>query len=146
MDMKAFQILLADDSEDDCFLFEEALSEIPIPSKLKVVHDGEELMNLIAKKTTTLPDVLFLDLNMPRKNGYECLEEIKQSAKLKKLPVVVISTSNDDRDVNMLYKNGDSHYIRKPNEFGTLVKRIREALNFVIDANGKKSAKRNFKL
>ena len=77
MKLKQMFILLADDDTDDCIFFKEALDELLLPTKLMTVHDGEQLMHLLANESTELPDVLFLDLNMPRKNGFECLEEIK---------------------------------------------------------------------
>ncbi len=100
------QLLLADDDDDDCFLFEEALSEIPVTTQLTTVHNGEQLMQLLTKTTDTLPHLLFLDLNMPRKNGFQCLNEIKQNEKLKNLPVIIFSTSCQDDVAEQLYKEG----------------------------------------
>lgn len=85
-------ILLADDDTDDCTFFKEALKEFPLPTHLIAVHDGEQLMKLLTNQTNELPHVLFLNLNMPRKNGFECLREIKFNKKLKQLPVIVFST------------------------------------------------------
>ena len=110
-------ILLADDDSDDCLFFNKALKELTIPNILKIVHDGEQLMHLLINETPELPHILFLDLNMPRKNGFECLTEIKLSEKLKQLPVIVFSTSFEQEMVNLLYKNGAQYFIRKPSEF-----------------------------
>src|ERR1041384_4215132 len=88
MDKEKIQILLSDDDKDDCFLFREALSELPHQTHLEIVNDGEQLMNYLHEHADRLPDVLFLDLNMPRKNGFECLSEIKHNDKLSSLPVV----------------------------------------------------------
>src|SRR5436190_20290480 len=93
MDNEKIGILLADDDKDDCFLFREALSELPVPTNLVTVHDGEQLMSYLTEHAKDLPDVLFLDLNMPRKNGFECLTEIKHTDTLKDLPVIMFSTS-----------------------------------------------------
>jgi CheY-like chemotaxis protein len=71
--MKSINILLADDDTDDCFFFEKALREISITTQLTSVSDGERLMDHLSKNLGKLPDVLFLDLNMPRKSGFECL-------------------------------------------------------------------------
>lgn len=79
-------LLLADDDVDDCLFFKEALEELPINSNFSVVNNGEQLMKFLTDSQTTLPDILFLDLNMPRKNGMECLIEIRQNQKLKTLP------------------------------------------------------------
>ncbi len=113
---------LADDDADDCMFFKEALDELPLDSSLVTVNNGEELMRALATKSTTLPDVLFLDLNMPRKTGFECLSEIKRNEGLKSIPVIIYSTSLDLAVVNLLYEKGAHHYIRKPGEFSDLKK------------------------
>ena len=75
-----------------------------------------------------LPDILFLDLNMPRKNGIQCLSEIKGSERLRHLPVVIISTSFEQKIIDLLYKSGAMFYLRKPNEFSRLKKLIDDAI------------------
>ena len=97
--------------------------------------DGEQLMQLINTTATKLPDVVFLDLNMPRKNGLECVREIKLNAQLKHVPVVVISTSFDDKVIQELFIIGAHHYIRKPAEFPLLKKVIHRALRSVAEEN-----------
>jgi len=82
-------LLLADDDWDDCALFREALEELPIAAKLNIVHDGVQLMQLLHQNERILPDVLYLDLNMPRKNGFACLAEIKHNKRLSQLPVII---------------------------------------------------------
>lgn len=94
-------MLLADDDEDDCLFFKDAIEELPVNASLQTVNDGEQLMRMLNTKSMSLPDILFLDLNMPRKTGYECLSEIKLSEKLKTLPVVIYSTSMDFDLVNL---------------------------------------------
>ncbi|MGZ3902669.1 MAG: response regulator, partial [Bacteroidia bacterium] len=89
-------ILLADDDKDDRYFFEKALKTLSIKAQLTISEDGEKLMAYLLKHSEKLPDVLFLDLNMPRKNGAECLTEIKLHEKLKKLPVIIYSTSLHD--------------------------------------------------
>ena len=95
-----FNILLADDDTDDCIFFKEALDELPLSTQLTTVYDGEQLMHLLTQNTGKLPNVVFLDINMPRKKGCQCLYEIKRDDKLKQLPVVVFSTSFDKETVN----------------------------------------------
>ena len=124
-------VLLADDDEDDCFFFQEALNGLPVSAHLTIVQDGEQLMQLLAKPTTSLPDVLFLDLNMPRKNGFECLREVKNSEHLKQLPVVVLSTSFDRAMANRLYQSGASCCMRKPSIHSELKGLIQQALTVV---------------
>jgi DNA-binding response OmpR family regulator len=91
------------------------------------VHNGEQLMHLLNNNIPT-HDILFLDLNMPRKNGFDCLNEIRQNEKLNSLAVVTISTSFEADTVSLLYKSGAQHYIRKPNEFSQLKTLIQNAI------------------
>lgn len=126
-------VYLADDDDDDCLLFREALSEIEWPTQLTTVHDGEQLLHLLEAENSELPHVLFLDLNMPRKNGQKCLEEIKQSEKLKKLKVIIFSTSFQQEVADKLYENGALHYIRKPSDFAQLKNVIHQVLTIVQD-------------
>jgi len=121
-------LLLAEDDIDDCDLFTDALNELEQPAILKTVHDGEQLMYFLTNETNVLPDILFLDLNMPRKNGLECLSEIKNNDRLKNLPVIIFSTSFDKEMVNKLYTSGALYYISKPNEFTKLKKVIYTAI------------------
>jgi len=127
-------IILADDDLDDRFFFEKALKEIPIPNRLTTVRDGEELMNYLHANTDQLPDVLFLDLSMPRKTGFECLTEIKEDDRLKDLPVIMLSTSfprdnkYEQNIISMLYTIGAMDYIRKPGNYEKLKEVIHTAL------------------
>ncbi|MES2395590.1 MAG: response regulator [Bacteroidota bacterium] len=106
-------ILLADDDIDDCFFFKNALSKLSISTQLKTVDDGERLMTYLSECSDKLPDVLFLDLNMPRKNGSECLKEIKLNKKFQHLPVIIYSTCLHEAVADELYTNGAYYYIRK---------------------------------
>ena len=139
-----YNLLLADDDTDDCIFFQEVLDELGIAATLTIVNDGVELMHLLSKKTDTLPDVLFLDLNMPRKNGFECLLEIKLNDKLKRLPFVIFSTSLDMQVVNLLYEKGAHYYIRKPGEFSKLKKVIHEALTITSQTKSAQPVKEKF--
>ena len=95
-----------------------------------------QLMYLLADEKNALPHVLFLDLNMPRKNGFECLSEIKQNDKLKKLPVIIFSTSFEQEVVNQLYQNGAHYFIRKPSEFSQFKKIIQHTLTTIAKELG----------
>jgi CheY-like chemotaxis protein len=128
MNLNQLNILLADDDADDCLFFKDAVTVFIEPDNFTAVHDGEELMQLLNRKTSKLPDMLFLDLNMPRKNGFECLAEIKRYEKLKPLPVVIFSTSHVYAEINAAFKAGANVYIRKPRSFEQLVKLIQHAL------------------
>jgi CheY-like chemotaxis protein len=144
MDTERIRILLADDDKDDCFLFREALSELSIPTDLEIVYDGEQLMDHLNDNADNLPDVLFLDLNMPRKNGFECLSEIKHNDKLKELPVIMFSTSyprdmHYENDImKLLYKIGARDYIRKPENFNLL----KEVINKILEEISREMPKR----
>ena len=135
MNTKTLNVLLADDDLDDCIFFKSALTELALSTHLTVVHDGEELMLHLNSTNNRLPDVLFLDINMPRKNGFECLAEIKQDEQLKNLPVIMFSTSFEQEVVNLLHKNGAHYFIRKPSEFSQFKKIIRQTLTMIIPGN-----------
>lgn len=138
-------ILLADDDKDDCILFKDALDELPLSAQLTTVRNGEQLMQILNSKAQ-LPDLIFLDLNMPRKNGFECLSEIKQNEKLKQLPVIIFSTSFETEIVNLLYKNGAQHYICKPNEYAQLLKVIHHVITITSQLNLSQPPKEEFVL
>ncbi|MCM4168451.1 Response regulator rcp1 [Arenibacter antarcticus] len=145
MDSRPY-ILLADDDDDDCKFFKEALEALPISAHLTFVNDGEELMQLLTKNVEYMPDVLFLDLNMPRKTGVQCLTEIKCDYRLKNVPVVIISTSYDPVVANLLYQSGASYYIRKPIGFSQLQELISTAILRIIKENIPRPEKENFLL
>lgn len=130
---KPISVLLADDDEDDCLLFAEALEELNLSTQLTTVRDGEQLMRLLSKVAYDLPLLLFLDLNMPRKNGFECLAEIKKTIKLSHLPVIIFSTSFDRKVADQLFKNGAHHFICKPTDFHELKDVIHRAITLVSE-------------
>jgi CheY-like chemotaxis protein len=125
-------ILFADDDQGDCLLFKEALEELPVNAHLTIVHNGEQVVEEITKKGSKLPDVLFLDLNMPRKNGFSSLGEIKRNADLEDLPIVIITTSSDPDTVKRVFRDAAHYYICKPVDFLQLKKVIYEALTRVF--------------
>lgn len=112
-------ILLADDDRDDRDLFAEAMTLVDPAIALIMASDGEELMDLLVKENIR-PDLIFLDLNMPRKNGKECLAEIEMHAELSKIPVVIYSTSLNPVDLDETYHMGAESFFRKPNSFEEL--------------------------
>ncbi len=144
MDSTQYNLLLADDDADDCMFFKEALEELPVASVLTTVNDGAELMHLLTTKSNFLPDILFLDLNMPRKTGFDCLSEIKLDEKLKQLPVIIFSTSFDHEIVNLLYDMGADYYIRKPGDFTKLKKTIHEAITITAQKKDIRPEKEKF--
>ncbi len=125
-------ILIAEDDEDDYLLTIEALKEAGVATQVKWVKDGEELMDYLEPIGTTIkksspefPSLILLDLNMPRKDGREVLEEIKKNNTLRKIPVVVLTTSNAETDVNHAYDLGVNSYIQKPVRFNEFVEVIK---------------------
>lgn len=137
MHTPTFKILLAEDDEDDCLFFKEALEELPIHFQLFIVNNGTQLMKWFTN-TEELPHVLFLDLNMPQKNGFECLADIKRKETLESLPVIIFSTSYDKEIANLLHKNGAHYYIRKPSEFSQLKTVLHNALKMIEKDNSEK--------
>jgi CheY-like chemotaxis protein len=144
MNTAPIHLLLADDDADDCSLFQDALEELPLATSLTTVHNGEQLMQLLSTEAEELPQILFLDLNMPRKNGFECLSEIRLNKNLQQLPVIIFSTSFDHDIVNLLYKNGAQYYIRKPADFARLKEVIYQAVTLAGQATALQPAKEKF--
>jgi CheY-like chemotaxis protein len=122
-------IFLADDDMDDCLLFEDALKEVHWETSLTMANDGQELMKKLSDQAFSRPDVIFLDLNIPRKNGFECLKEIKESQQLRAIPVVIFSTSSQPEAIHRVYEQGADYYICKPGSFALLIKAISKVLS-----------------
>ena len=126
---KALTILLADDDEDDQMIFMDIVQQMDNDIILHTVNDGVELLELLTGKTQALPDLLFLDLNMPNKNGKECLREIKSHQDLRHLPVIIYSTSNAEKDIRDTYRYGASLYIQKPTDISGMKKTLTSVLS-----------------
>lgn len=120
MNNDPFHILLADDDETDRLLFKEAFEELKAKTILTMFNDGVELMNYLIKSNTIVPHLLFLDLNMPGKNGITCLKEIKSIKKLKNISIAIYSTSASEKDMEETFLGGANVYIKKPNDFNKL--------------------------
>ncbi|NOY57999.1 MAG: response regulator [Calditrichaeota bacterium] len=125
---KVFTILYADDDEDDRLLVKDALTESKLANKMRFVKDGEELMDYLHhkgkythEKEYPLPGLILLDLNMPRKDGREALQEIKEDPALRRIPVVVLTTSKVEEDILRTYDLGVNSFITKPVTFDSLV-------------------------
>ena len=137
-------LLLADDDKDDRLFFKEVVEELPFLSTLLTVNNGHQLMELLHQTTGNLPHILFLDLNMPGKTGFECLVEIKGNSRLIHLPVVIYSTSLDPVVADELFKHGAHYYLRKPGEFSTLKLLIHKAVMLVLNAGNEKPPRHGF--
>jgi len=122
-------ILIADDDEDDRLLTKQALQEAHLSNDVRFVEDGEELMDYLRRQgkysgldgKAPRPGLILLDLNMPKKDGRECLREIKSDGDLRDIPIVVLSTSREDEDIARSYKLGVNSFISKPVTFTGLV-------------------------
>ena len=121
-------ILIAEDDADDRFLLQAAFQENGFSDKLHFVDNGVELMDYLFSirnedgMPVVLPKFILLDLNMPKKDGREVLREIKQHPDLKKIPVVIFSTTNNEQEMRRCYELGANSYITKPNSFDHLLK------------------------
>jgi len=127
------EILLADDDMDDRFFFEKALSQLPLRAKLTTVSNGEQLMDYLKANSSHPPDVLFLDLNMPRKNGFECIKEIKANLITSTIPIIIYSTSLGKLIADELYQAGAHYYFQKSSSD---LPRVMEHIFTLLENNG----------
>ena len=125
---KSIVILMADDDADDRLLAKDALTECRLANDLHFVEDGEELLDYLKHRgkftqmtDSPRPGLILLDLNMPKKDGREALKEIKADPELRKIPVVVLTTSKADTDIGCIYELGANSFISKPVSFDSLV-------------------------
>ena len=121
--------MLADDDEDDRLFFREAFEEVKINYEFSTFNDGEQLMDYLNEASNPLPDIIFLDLNMPRKSGIECLREIRNDDRLKKISVAIYSTSSSEQDIEDTFVSGANVYIKKPNDFNMLKKILSDVVH-----------------
>jgi len=123
-------ILLADDDSDDREFFQDALNAIALDIVLNMAENGLEALQLL-QRAAKLPDLIFLDLNMPVRNGYDCLNDIKADERLKNIPVIIFSTSLQQETANEVYNGGASLYVVKPNSFPVLKSLLKKV--FALD-------------
>jgi CheY-like chemotaxis protein len=126
--IKPFIILMAEDDADDRLLVKDALRECQCEATLQFVENGEELLDYLFRREkysglddSPRPGLIILDLNMPRKDGREALREIKSNPELRSIPVVVLTTSGADTDIDIIYQLGANSFISKPVQFDQLV-------------------------
>lgn len=121
-------ILIADDDNDDLHIIKQAFSKINFHENIQTVNDGAELFDYLHKKgkyktaAFPVPKIIMLDLNMPKKDGRECLKELKQNPLTKRTPIIIYSTSSNPEDIHYAYDNGANSYIVKPYSYQELLK------------------------
>ena len=116
--MNSIDILVVEDNDDDVVLIQEAFAEGKLINRITFVRDGEEAMAYLRKEgiyaTAPMPGMLLLDINMPKKNGFEVLTDIKADPRLRALPVIMLTVSDRDEDIVRSFEQGACSYIRKP--------------------------------
>jgi len=130
---RKLNLILAEDDIDDQLLFDEAIDELPVSVELTTFSNGDDLMKWLSDEKIKLPDALFLDLNMPRKNGFAALGEIKRNSKLQDLPVIIFSTATNREMIKQVFKDAAHYYIRKPANFWELKDLIYKSLKLIAD-------------
>lgn len=121
-------IFLADDDPDDRALFQQAIDGFSTNHNLTFFHNGKELLDYFSNPDVELPDILFLDLNMPYFTGTECLIEIRKNERMRHLPIAIYSTSSSEKDQEDTFVNGANVYIKKPDSFDKLQKVLHEVI------------------
>ena len=119
---------IVDDDADDQELFIEAVREVDSSIHCISASDCEQALDLLKNNKIPLPDMIFLDLNMPRLNGKQCLVELKKQAHLRNIPVIIYSTSSEKKDMEETFRLGAAHFLTKPNKFEELC----QALTYVV--------------
>lgn len=134
--MKSVQILLVEDNEGDILLIEEAFDEAKLANSISVVKNGEKAIQFLNKEepfsSAVTPDLIILDVNLPRKNGHEVLQFIKSSGALKHIPVIMLTTSSSDKDISLSYENHANCYITKPVEVDDFLRAVTSIEDFWI--------------
>ncbi len=122
-------ILLVEDNDGDIFLTKEAFDECKVKTAISVAKNGKEALDFLFQRDAFVdakkPDLILLDINIPIFNGHEVLQQIKADANLKKIPVIMLTTSSNQKDIDKAYENGCNSYIKKPLE-------ISEFLNVIL--------------
>lgn len=132
--MKSIHILLVEDNEGDIFLTTEALEESKIINEISVIKDGQEALDFIFKsRHRDLPDLILLDVNLPKKNGHEVLKELKNHPVFKKIPVIMLTTSSSRRDIDQSYENHANCFITKPVEVSDFLEAVNSIEQFWLN-------------
>jgi len=132
---KPKNIFLVDDDVDDQLFFTDALKDIDSSISCSIANNGKEALDCL-NRLTRLPEILFLDLNMPFMNGYECLSKLKNEVRFSRIPVVIFTTSSDPKDAEITHQLGAEVFLSKPSEFRQLREKLEKilALDFSADS------------
>ena len=135
--MKSVSILLVEDNEGDILLTTEALEDSKIINKVNVVRNGKEALDYVFKKGKYIgvetPDLMLLDINLPLKSGHEVLQIIKSDEKVKRIPIIMLTTSSSESDINMSYEHHANCYISKPVEINEFISAVTSIENFWLN-------------
>jgi len=134
---KSLQILLVEDNEGDVRLIKEAFNESHINKSFSVARDGEDALNYLFKRgeysEQQTPDIIFLDINLPKKNGFEVLEQIKNDPELKRIPVIMLSSSSSEDHIHKSYDLNANCYVTKPTDFDEYTEVVKTIEDFWFD-------------
>jgi CheY-like chemotaxis protein len=139
---KQYRIVLAEDDEDDRFLFNQAVSQVKADVSLKMVDNGEKLLEYLSRlEPEDLPHMIFLDLHLPKRNGIQCIRELRSNRAFNSIPIIMFTTSGQSPDVEASTKFGANMYIRKYDNFATLVNTLNglltdEGFRFLLRQKG----------
>ena len=125
------RVLLTDDDKDDRLIFNEILNEISMDITIHMVSDGKQMMDFLSTNENQLPDIIFLDLNMPNMNGIECLKEIRSHDQYSNISIAIYSTSTSENDIDDTFNHGANIYITKPAAYGDLKKVLKKSLTAI---------------
>ena len=132
--MKQAHILLIEDNEGDIMLTKDAFEESKIKTVMSIARNGQEAMDFLFKKgeygNAQRPDLILLDINIPIYNGHQVLKKIKETDDLKKIPVIILTTSSNPKDVNLAYENHSNSYVKKPLDMDEFLEAIKQMEQF----------------
>lgn len=139
--MPNLNVLLVDDDSEESYLFNEALEHAHLKINLSRANDGNDLMSYLVRETP--PDLVFMDINMPYKDGLEALTEIRSNPKFKNLPLIIYSTTKNEDSINACYDKGADLFVIKPDDFDELMQVVEKVCRYDWK-NYKKPARNNF--
>ena len=126
--MPNLNVLLVDDDSEESYLFNEALEHAHLHIRLSHVNDGNDLINYLL--THPAPDLVFMDINMPYKDGFEALTEIRSNPPFKNLPLIIYSTTDNEDSINACYEKGANLFVIKPNDFDEMVQVLKKVCTY----------------